>query len=76
MSDVPEYMVVNLHINDAAVTLEGFSPRSGRMILWKFPSEAQARAWYADPDYQALSEHRRAGTRLEFLTMMRGLPPR
>lgn len=103
MSDVPVYMVVNLHINDAAayrqyekgffpllkkyggefvtfddaaVTLEGFSPPSGRMILLKFPSEAQARAWYADPDYQALSEHRRAGTRLEFLTMVRSLPPR
>ena len=103
MSDVPVYMMVNLHINDAAayrqyekgffpllkkyggefvtfddaaVTLEGFSPRSGRMILLKFPSEAQARAWYADTDYQALSEHRRAGTRLEFLTMVRGLPSR
>jgi uncharacterized protein (DUF1330 family) len=46
------------------------------MIIFKVPSEAQARAWYADPEYQALSEHRRAGTRLEFLTMVRGLPPR
>jgi uncharacterized protein (DUF1330 family) len=46
------------------------------MILWKFPSEAQARAWYADPEYLALSEYRRAGTQLEFLTMLRGLPPR
>ena len=103
MTDVPVYMMVNLHItepaayrqyekgffpllkkyggefvtfDDAAVTLEGFSPREGRMILWRFPSESQARAWYADPEYQALSEHRRAGTRLEFLTMIRGLPPR
>ena len=102
MTDVPVYMMVNLHItnpatyrqyekrffpllkkyggefitfDDAAVTMEGFSPLEGRMILWKFPSEAQARAWYADPDYQALSEHRREGTRLEFLTMVRGLPP-
>ena len=62
--------------DDAPFTMEGFSPRTGRMILWKFPSEAQARAWYADPEYQALSEHRRAGTRLEFLTMLRALPPR
>ena len=88
MSDVPVYMMVNLHINDAAayrqyekgffpllkkyggefvtfddaaVTLEGFSPPSGRMILWKFLSEAQARAWYADSQYQALSEHRLGG---------------
>jgi uncharacterized protein (DUF1330 family) len=62
--------------DDAAFTLEGAEPRGGRMIIFKFPSEAQARAWYADPDYQALSEHRRAGTRLEFLTMVRGLPAR
>ncbi|MDP3515964.1 MAG: DUF1330 domain-containing protein [Pseudohongiella sp.] len=103
MSDVAVYMIVNLHVTDAAtyrqyekgffpllkryggefvtfddsaVTLEGDSPRTGRMILFKFPSEAQAQAWYADPEYQTLSEHRRAGTRLEFLTMVRGLPPR
>jgi len=62
--------------DDQAFTLEGTSPRTGRMIIFKYPSEAQARAWYADPEYQALSEHRRAGTRLEFLTMVRGLPPR
>ena len=62
--------------DDDAFTLEGEVPRTGRMILFRFPSEAQARAWYADPDYQALSEHRRAGTKLEFLTMVRGLPPR
>jgi uncharacterized protein (DUF1330 family) len=62
--------------DDAALTLEGLSPRTGRMINFKFPAEAQARAGYADPDDQALSEHRRAGTRLAFLTMVRGLPPR
>ena len=103
MSDVPVYMIVNLHITDTdtyhqyekefflllkkyggefvtyddnALTMEGFSPHEGRMILWKFPSEAQARAWYADTEYQALSEYRRADTQLEFLTMLRGLPPR
>ena len=62
--------------DDAALTLEGTSPRTGRMILFTFPSEAQARAWYADPDYQALCEYRRAGTQLEFLSIVRGLPPR
>ena len=35
MSDVPVYAVVNLHITDAA-------PRTGRTILFTFPSEAQA----------------------------------
>ena len=62
--------------DDAALTLEGTAPRSGRMIIFKFPAEAQARAWYSDPEYQALSAHRRAGTRLEFLTVVRGMPPR
>lgn len=62
--------------DDNPITLEGELPRSGRMIIFKFPSEQLARDWYADPDYQALSEHRRAGTRLEFLTLVHGLPPR
>ena len=56
--------------------MEGTSPRTGRMIIFKFPSESQARAWYTDPDYQALCEHRRAGTELQFLTIVHGLPPR
>ena len=62
--------------DDAAFTLEGTAPRTGRMIIFKFPSESQARAWYTDPDYQALCEHRRAGTELQFLTIVHGLPPR
>lgn len=62
--------------DDNAETLEGGAPREGRMIIFQFPSEEKARAWYADPEYQALSEHRRAGTALEFLTMVRGLPAR
>ena len=62
--------------DDSPVHLEGFSPREGRMIMFTFPSEQAATDWYADPDYQALSEHRRAGTRLESLTMVHGLPPR
>ncbi len=62
--------------DDNSVTFEGAAPRTGRMVLFKFPSEEKATAWYNDPDYQALSEHRRAGTTLEFLTMLHGLPAR
>jgi uncharacterized protein (DUF1330 family) len=62
--------------DDAPVHLEGTAPRAGRMIIFKFPSEEKAQAWFADPEYQALSEHRRAGTAMEFLTLVRGLPPR
>ncbi|MEJ6773149.1 MAG: DUF1330 domain-containing protein [Porticoccaceae bacterium] len=62
--------------DDNPIHLEGLTPREGRMIIFTFPSEQAGKDWYADADYQALSEHRRAGTKLEFLTMVRGLPPR
>jgi uncharacterized protein (DUF1330 family) len=62
--------------DDQIDTFEGSSPPEGRMVIFSFPSEAAARAWYDDPDYQALSEHRRAGTELVFLTLVHSLPPR
>jgi uncharacterized protein (DUF1330 family) len=65
-----------LTFDDNPVALEGLAPRSGRMIIFSFPSEKAANEWWADEEYQKLSEHRRAGTKMEFLTMVRGLPPR
>lgn len=62
--------------DDNPVTLEGADPRTGRMVIFKFPSEEVARRWYEDPEYQALSEHRRAGTELQFLTLVHGMAPR
>ena len=62
--------------DDSIFTLEGSAPPKGRMVIFSFPSEAAARGWYDDPDYQTLSEHRRAGTTLRFLTLVHGLPPR
>ena len=56
--------------------MEGTEPRPGRIIIFRFPSEADAEAWYSDPEYQALSEHRRAGAELKSLTMVHGMPPR
>ena len=61
--------------DDTPETFEGEAPCVGRMILLSFPSEKAAKDWYADPEYQNLSEHRRKGTKLEFLTMIRGIPP-
>jgi len=63
-------------MDDEFVTFEGAEPPSGRLVIFSFPSEAAARAWYDDPDYQALSEHRRAGTTLQHLTMVHGMPAR
>jgi|TARA_B110000285_G_scaffold211864_1_gene254930 uncharacterized protein (DUF1330 family) len=62
--------------DDNPDSLEGDVPREGRMIIFQFPCEEKARAWYADPEYQTLAEFRRAGTSLDFLAMVRGLPPR
>jgi len=62
--------------DDKTETLEGVAPPPGRLILFQFPSEAAAKAWFEDPEYQALSEHRRAGTTLQHLTLVHGMPPR
>lgn len=62
--------------DDNHVTLEGVAPRAGRIVLFQFPSEQTAKDWYNDPEYQALSEHRRSSTELQFLTMIHGMPPR
>ncbi len=65
-----------LTYDDNNSNLEGSEPPPGRVVLFKFPSEEAARGWYDDPDYQSLSEHRRAGTTLKFLTIVHGLPAR
>lgn len=65
-----------LTFDDNIEVLEGSAPLDGRIIIFQFPSEAAAKAWWDDPDYQALSEFRRAGTDTRFLTLVHGLPPR
>jgi uncharacterized protein (DUF1330 family) len=62
--------------DDNPIHFEGKSTRQGRLIIFSFPSEQAAKDWYADVDYQAISEFRRAGTEIEFMTMVHGLPPR
>ena len=63
-------------VDDDSETLEGDEGRTGRIVIFQFPSEEKARAWWADADYQALSEHRRAGTDMKFLQLVHGMPPR
>ena len=65
-----------LTFDDSSECVEGDEGREGRMVIFQFPSEAAARGWWADPEYQALSEHRRAGTTMKFLQLIHGLPPR
>lgn len=62
--------------DDNPLHFEGQAPRSGRMIIFSFPSEQAAKMWYADAEYQEISEFRRAGTMMESLTLVHGLPPR
>ena len=62
--------------DDGSVTFEGSAPPEGRLVIFRFPSESAARGWYDDPEYQALSEHRRAATQLVFLTLVHELTPR
>lgn len=65
-----------LTYDDNTTHLEGSDPRAGRVVIFQFPSEAAAQTWYEDPEYQALSEYRRGGTKLVSLTMVHGLPAR
>ena len=62
--------------DDKTETFEGEAPPPGRLVILQFPSENAAREWYNDADYQELSEHRRAGTKLQFLTLVHGMPAR
>ena len=65
-----------LTYDDNPITLEGSSPRLGRMIIFKFPSEESAQSWYGDSDYQELIINRLLGTTLNFLTIVHSPPPR
>jgi uncharacterized protein (DUF1330 family) len=53
---------------DAAEVMDGSWP-SERVVVLEFPSLEQARAWYADPGYQALLplRHRATESRVLFV---------
>ena len=50
---------------------EGLTPLKGRTILFGFKKSDDAERWYSDPEYQALSEHRRNGTTTNFLSFVK-----
>ena len=63
--------------DDSFEHMEGSEPLTGgRMIIFSFPSESAAKAWYNDPEYQELAKFRRDGAPLKSLSMVKGLPPR
>ena len=63
--------------DDSFEHMEGSEPLTGgRMIIFSFPSESDAKAWYNDPEYQELAKFRRDGAPLKSLSMVKGLPPR
>ena len=62
--------------DDRPLTLEGSVPPDGRIVIFRFPTEDHATRWYANPDYQELSAHRRTASHLEFLTLVRCPPQR
>ena len=61
--------------DDNIVHIEGETPMKGRIILFSFPSAKHADEWYSDPEYQAISDHRREGT-TAVITRINGLPSR
>ena len=61
--------------DDNIINVEGDKPMEGRIILFSFPSAKHAEEWYSSSEYQALSEHRRAGATTT-LTRVSGQPPR
>ena len=58
---------------DEVTTLEG-GKFTERLVLIEFPTRAQAEAFYSDPDYQAASQHRRAGARNSRLILQESRP--
>ena len=63
-----------LAVDEKSETQEGSTVLTGRVVIVKFPTEAQARSWYGDADYQALCVHRRAASHAQFVTLVHGLP--
>ncbi len=46
---------------EEVVTLEG-EPFTQRMVIMEFPDRAHVESWLADPEYQALAQHRYAAS--------------
>jgi uncharacterized protein (DUF1330 family) len=68
---LPKYGGRFLTRGDQATTSEG-EAFTERMVILEFPDRASAEAWYNDPEYQRLSEFRRAATTNSRMVLQEG----
>jgi uncharacterized protein (DUF1330 family) len=62
-----------LAYDDFAEVLEGELP-SGRTVIIRFPDRASAKKWWDSDEYQTIANHRRAGTKTDFIIMIEDHP--
>jgi uncharacterized protein (DUF1330 family) len=67
-----KYNVEVLAASDELDTIEGVAP-SGRIVMLRFQSSAQARQWYESPEYQRVLPLRHAAADTRFMTTVKGL---
>jgi uncharacterized protein (DUF1330 family) len=56
-------------VDDDRPIVEGSVPQ-GRTVILAFPDMDTITAWFNDPEYQKISEHRRAGTQPHLITFI------
>ena len=61
-------------VDDDRPIVEGTVPQ-GRTVILAFPDMDALTAWFNDPEYQRISEHRRAGTQPHLITFIDARPP-
>lgn len=61
-------------VDEKSTSLEG-EPLHGRIVIARFPSSDHATAWFNDPDYQAIAEHRRAASTAQFVSLVDSFRP-
>ncbi|MDZ7660077.1 DUF1330 domain-containing protein [Fodinibius sp.] len=66
-----KYQGTLLAVDEAPTVLEGEWPWT-RTVLLEFPDENSLRAWYDSEEYQALAQHRFAGSQAS-IAMVKGL---
>lgn len=60
-----------LAVEESPTVLEG-EWKHTRTVLLRFPDAAEAERWYTSPEYQAIAEHRRRGSRAN-VALLKGL---